>query len=88
LEQQARSHASQVSAQAQARLLNAWPAGQPLPKADNLLTYSRGQAPLLNEQSVLELADARGWVKINSMPLFGDNPLMGAEVFSRPDGQQ
>ena len=88
LEQQARSHAAQASAQAQARLLNAWPAGQPLPKADNLLTFSRGQAPLLNGQPVLELADTNGWVEINAMPLFGDNPLMGAEVFTRTDGNQ
>ncbi|MET0847110.1 MAG: methyl-accepting chemotaxis protein [Pseudomonas sp.] len=88
LEQQARSHAAQASAQAQARLLNAWPAGQALPKAENLLTFSRGQAPLLNEQPLLELADANGWVEINVMPLFGDNPLMGAEVLSRPDGQR
>ncbi|MHC8400035.1 methyl-accepting chemotaxis protein [Pseudomonas sp. MDT1-17] len=88
LEQQARSHASQASAQAQARLLSAWPAGQPLPKADNVLTYSRGQAPLLNEQPVLELTDTNGWVGINAMPLFGNNPLMGAEVFTHTDGNQ
>lgn len=88
LEQQARSHASQASAQAQARLLNAWPAGQPLPKADNVLTFSHGQAPRINDQPVLELTDTNGWVDINRMPLFGDNPLMGAEVFSRADAQQ
>ncbi|MDB5996486.1 MAG: chemotaxis sensory transducer, partial [Pseudomonas sp.] len=88
LEQQARSHASQVSAQAQARLLGAWPAGQALPKADNLLTFSRGQAPVINDQPVLALAASNGWVQINSMPVFGDNPLMGAQVFTRPDGQQ
>ncbi|KJZ35978.1 methyl-accepting chemotaxis protein [Pseudomonas fluorescens] len=88
LEQQARSHAAQASAQAQVRLLSAWPSGQPLPKADNLLTFGRGQAPLLNGQPLLELTDSHGWVEINSMPLFGDNPLMGAEVFARPDGQQ
>lgn len=87
LEQQARNHASQASAQAQARLLKAWPAGQALPTADNLLTFSRGQAPLLHEQPVLELAEANGWVEINSMPLFGDNPLIGADVFTRTDGQ-
>jgi Ca2+/H+ antiporter len=33
LEQQARSHASMTSAQAQAQLLKAWPAGQPLPQS-------------------------------------------------------
>ncbi|WP_223456266.1 MULTISPECIES: methyl-accepting chemotaxis protein [unclassified Pseudomonas] len=88
IEQQARSHAAQASAQAQARLLEAWPAGQPLPHVDNLLAFSRGQAPTLNEQPVQELADANGWVEINPMPLFGDNPLMGAEVFTRADGQR
>jgi methyl-accepting chemotaxis protein len=88
LEQQVRSQDSRASAQAQARLLNAWPAGQSLPKADNLLTFSRGQAPLLNQQPLLELTDANGWVEINAMPLFGENPLMGAEVLTRPDGQQ
>ena len=46
-------------AQAQARLLSAWPAGQPLPKADNLLTFGRGQAPLLNGQPLLELTDSQ-----------------------------
>ncbi|WP_458373243.1 methyl-accepting chemotaxis protein [Pseudomonas laurylsulfatiphila] len=88
LEQQARSHASQASAQAQARLLEAWPAGQPLPKIDNLLTFNRGQVPSLFEQPIPELFNANGWVEINPMPLFGGNPLMGAEVFARADGQR
>ncbi|MDF9774424.1 methyl-accepting chemotaxis protein [Pseudomonas baetica] len=88
LEQQARSQSAQASAQAQARLLEAWPAGQPLPHADNLLAFSHGQAPTLNEQPVQELANANGWVEINAMPLFSDNPLMGAEVFTRTGGQQ
>ncbi|WP_322616266.1 methyl-accepting chemotaxis protein [Pseudomonas sp. BIC9C] len=88
LEQQARSHASRASAQSQARLLGAWPAGQPLPETDNLLTFNRGQAPSLNGQPIPQLTHANGWVEINSMPLFGDNPLMGAEVFARADGQQ
>ncbi|WWL44997.1 hypothetical protein V5O39_02550 [Pseudomonas parakoreensis] len=43
LEQQARSHAAQASAQAQAQLLKAWPAGQALPKADQILTFKRGR---------------------------------------------
>jgi methyl-accepting chemotaxis protein len=88
LEQQSRSHAAQTSAQAQARLLDAWPAGQPLPKNDNLLTFSRGQAPVLNDQPLQELAEANGWVEFHSMPLFGDNPLLGAEVLTRTDGQR
>lgn len=88
LEQQARSHASQASAQAQAQLLKAWPAGQPLPKTDQVLTFKRGEAPRLNDQPLLEITESNGWNEINHLPLFGDNPLMGAEVFSRADGQQ
>jgi methyl-accepting chemotaxis protein len=88
LEQQARADASQASAQAQARLLLDWPAGQPLPTTDNLLTLDRAQTPSLNGQPMPELTHANGWVEINSMPLFGDNPLMGAEVFARADGQR
>ncbi|WEK08531.1 MAG: methyl-accepting chemotaxis protein [Candidatus Pseudomonas colombiensis] len=88
LEQQARSQASQQSAQAQARLLSAWPSGQPLPTADHLLSVHQGQTPSLNQQPLPELSTAKGWVELSYMPLFGDNPLMGAEVVSRADGQQ
>ena len=88
LEQQARSQASQTSARAQAQLLNAWPAGLALPKADHLLSFSRGQIPSLNEQSLPELTSASGWVELNPVPLLGDNPLIGAVVVSRADGQQ
>ncbi|MBK5516970.1 methyl-accepting chemotaxis protein [Pseudomonas sp. TH10] len=88
LEQQARSHASKASAQAQAQLLMAWPAGQPLPQADNVLAFSNGPAPIIDGQPVPALTGARGWVEVNSLPLFGENPLMGAEVFSRADDQQ
>ncbi len=83
LEQQARSHASQASAQAQARLLKAWPAGQPLPKADKVLTFNRGQAPRAQRATRAGTQPtANGWIEINHLPLFGNNPLMGAEVFS------
>ncbi|MCX7081649.1 MAG: methyl-accepting chemotaxis protein, partial [Pseudomonas sp.] len=73
---------------AQAHLLNAWPAGQALPKVDHLLSFSSDQTPSLNQQPLPELNNASGWVELNAMPLFGDNPLMGAEVVSRADGQQ
>ncbi|MVV48924.1 methyl-accepting chemotaxis protein [Pseudomonas sp. PB120] len=88
LEQQARSQASQASAQAQARLLDAWPVGQALPPSDHWLTFHRGQAPRLNGQPMLELTDSNGWVDIDPMPLLGDSPLIGAEVITRADGQQ
>ncbi|NWD87448.1 methyl-accepting chemotaxis protein, partial [Pseudomonas sp. K5002] len=88
LEQQARSQAAQASAQAQGRLLGAWPAGQPLPKGEHWLTFARGKVPQLGDEDLSALANASGWVDFNHMPLFGENPLMGAEVISRADGQQ
>ncbi|KAA0943277.1 methyl-accepting chemotaxis protein [Pseudomonas sp. ANT_H14] len=88
LEQQARSHASQASAQAQGRLLSTWPAGQTLPKGEHWLTYRRGHIPELADQNLSALSTASGWVEFSHMPLFGDNPLIGAEVVARPDGQQ
>ena len=39
LEQQARSDASQASAQAQGRLLSAWPVDKALPKDEHWLTW-------------------------------------------------
>lgn len=60
LEQQARSHAAQASAQAQGRLLSAWPAGQPLPQGEHWLAFARGQAPELADQDLSALSEANG----------------------------
>ena len=84
LEQQARSQASQASAQAQGRLLSAWPADRTLPTGEHWLAFSKGQIP----QDLPALNTANGWTELNPMPLFGENPLIGAEVISRADGQQ
>ncbi|WP_199275590.1 methyl-accepting chemotaxis protein, partial [Pseudomonas corrugata] len=88
LEQQARNDAARVNAQAQARLLSAWPVGQPLPKAENLLSFQQGQMPTFNNQSLPSLAQAQGWVDLDIKPLVGNQPLLGAEVIRRGDGQQ
>ncbi|MBT2341508.1 MULTISPECIES: methyl-accepting chemotaxis protein [Pseudomonas] len=89
LEQQARNHAVQANAQAQASLLGAWPAGQSLPKADDLLAFQRDQIPAVNGQPLPALAQANGWVELNAGPMFGDDPLLGAQVIRRnDDGQQ
>ena len=88
LEQQARSDASRASAQAQARLLGAWPANTPLPKDEHWLTFARGQIPSLADQDLSALSTASGWVELNHMPLLGENPLIGADVVTRADGQQ
>ncbi|OOG80448.1 methyl-accepting chemotaxis protein [Pseudomonas sp. A25(2017)] len=88
LEQQARNHAAQANAQAQAHVLAAWPASQPLPKADDLLVFQRDQVPVFNEQPLPSLAQANGWVKLDTALLFGDDPLLGAQMIRRGDGQQ
>ncbi|EXF92593.1 chemotaxis protein [Pseudomonas fluorescens HK44] len=88
LEQQARNQASQQSAVAQARLISGWPVGQALPEAEHFLSFGKGQIPLLNQQPLPELNNANGWVDLNDMPLFGENPLIGAQVLSRANGEQ
>ncbi|MFB3304974.1 methyl-accepting chemotaxis protein [Pseudomonas sp. AMR01] len=87
LEQQARNEASQASAQAQGRLLSAWPADTALPKSEQWLTFARGQIPQLESHDLSALSTASGWVELNHRPLLGDNPLIGAEVIARADGQ-
>ena len=88
LEQQARSDAAQASAQAQGQLLNTWPVDKALPKGEHWLTFARGQTPQLADMDLSALSNANGWIELNHMPLFGENPLRGAEVVARPDGQQ
>lgn len=88
LEQQARVSAAQDSAQAQAHLLSAWPGAQALPTAPNLLIYTQGQTPSLKGQPLPELSNANGWVQVSRLPLIGEDPLIGAQVATRPDGQR
>ncbi|AZC38988.1 methyl-accepting chemotaxis protein [Pseudomonas chlororaphis] len=88
LEQQARSQASQSNARVQANLLGAWPTGQMLPNAENLLSFAAGQIPNLDQRPLPELSNANGWVAFDEMQLFGENPLIGAQVLSRTDGQR
>ena len=88
LEQQSRSNAAHANAKAQAHLLSVWPANQPLPEAQDLLPLAPNTVPTVNGQSLPQLSDANGWVSLNHMPLFGQNPLSGAEVVSRENGQK
>ncbi|WP_439852798.1 methyl-accepting chemotaxis protein [Pseudomonas syringae] len=85
LEQQARMETSRETAQAQARLLAAWPVGQALPSEPALLLFIQGQTPMFNGTPLPELTNARGWVTLNT-PL-GDRLLSGAQWVAR-DGQQ
>ena len=65
LEQQSRSNAAQANARAQTQLLSAWPAGQPLPEASQLLPLAPDQIASVNDQALPQLGNANGWVSIN-----------------------
>ena len=88
LEQQSRAYAARANAHAQAQLLSAWPGGQALPAVDFLLPMSPGQVPTVDEHPLPQLSEGNGWVSLHAMPFFGHNPLLGAEVITRPDGQR
>ncbi|WP_372867153.1 HAMP domain-containing protein, partial [Pseudomonas sp.] len=88
LEQQVRVDAAKSAAQAQARLLSAWPAGQPLPGGAQLLQFADGQTPPLANNQGASLSRARGWVALEHDPLSTQDGLIGAEVIDLGQGQR
>lgn len=88
LEQQVRVDAAKSAAQAQAKLLSAWPAGQPLPGGAHLLAFADGQTPRLANNQGDKLSRARGWVALDSDPLSTQDGLIGAEVIELGQGQR
>ncbi|EGH46956.1 histidine kinase, HAMP region: chemotaxis sensory transducer, partial [Pseudomonas syringae pv. pisi str. 1704B] len=80
-EQHARTDASRQAAQAQARLLAAWPVDAALPSSNTLLTYRQGQTPVVDGLALPELADARDWVTLDKPA--GDQWLSGAQIITR-----
>ena len=87
LEQQARAEATQAQAQSQAQLLAAWPAGQPLPRQDNVITWQTGQTPSFAGHPLEALRNAQGWVALPAAWILGDNPLRGAHVLRHGEQQ-
>ncbi|MBI6940177.1 methyl-accepting chemotaxis protein [Pseudomonas putida] len=87
LEQQARAEATQAQAQSQAQLLAAWPAGQPLPRQDNVITWQTGQTPSFAGHPLEALGNAQGWVALPAAWILGDNPLRGAHVLRHGEQQ-
>ncbi|BAN49045.1 methyl-accepting chemotaxis protein [Metapseudomonas resinovorans] len=86
LERQGRADDARKAAAAQAQWLQSWPAGQPLPASPQLLSFAAGDtAKLPGGQS---LANTNGWVALEHDALFGDDPIIGAQVFDRADGQR
>nr|WP_285426792.1 methyl-accepting chemotaxis protein [Pseudomonas sp. efr-133-TYG-103a] len=85
LEQHSRADDARNAARSQATLLSAWPAGQPLPRAEGLLIFQAGQAPQLNGQALTELAQASGWVDLSGAASLSDVPVIGAQVMTLGD---
>jgi methyl-accepting chemotaxis protein len=86
LEQQGRADDASIAAQAQARLLESWPAGQALPASSQVQVFASGGAPQLEAGQTL--ARASGWVTLDHDRLFGRDPVIGAQVFDRAGGQR
>ncbi|AMO75469.1 MULTISPECIES: methyl-accepting chemotaxis protein [Pseudomonas] len=83
----ARNQAARQGAEAQARLLQNWPAGTALPSADNLLSFASGSAPQLPGVDTGALARGNGWVDLGgASSRLG--PLAGAWVRDAGDGQR
>ncbi|MDR0207985.1 MAG: methyl-accepting chemotaxis protein [Pseudomonas putida] len=80
LEQQARAEGARNQALAQAELIAAWPAGQPLPQPSQAVAWQAGQTPIIANQPREALADAQGWIALPNAWILGNNPLQGAQV--------
>ena len=80
LEQGGRSVDAQRHAQEQARIVASWPAQQPLPTSSSLLSFSKDAPPRLENNLGAELTRANGWIELPHDSLFGDQPLIGAQV--------
>ncbi|AOE84892.1 methyl-accepting chemotaxis protein [Pseudomonas sp. TCU-HL1] len=86
LEQQGRSDDARSAAAAQAQLLLSWPTGQALPSSPRIIAFNNGSAPDLTGGQAL--TNANGWVELPHDGLFGRDPLIGAQVIERNDGQR
>ncbi|MBK5011384.1 methyl-accepting chemotaxis protein [Pseudomonas sp. S60] len=87
LEQRARAEAAQRQAVAQAEVLAAWPAGQALPRAAAIVSWSTGQTPTFAGEPLDDLRNAQGWVNLPGDHLLGEDPVEGAQVLSLGDRQ-
>ncbi|MBX9755115.1 MAG: HAMP domain-containing protein, partial [Pseudomonadaceae bacterium] len=88
IDQQAASNAAQQTAEAQAQVLKAWPAEQPLPKAANLLSFASGERPVLAGVDTAQLARAQGWVELNARVNGPAELLIGAVVINLGSNQK
>jgi methyl-accepting chemotaxis protein len=88
VERDARQQAAQQLAQAQARLLGAWPEGQNSPTATHVVRFVEGQSPRLANGQGAALSRARGWVAFDTSAWSADDTLVGAQVVDLGQGQR
>ncbi|HEY0285541.1 MAG TPA: methyl-accepting chemotaxis protein [Pseudomonas sp.] len=88
IEQQSRITDAKVSAQAQGQLLQAWSPTQPFPAGAQWVAFKQGDVPAFNGQPVPSLASATGWVALNGLSTPDQQPVIGAQVIARNDGQR
>src|SRR5690606_10011179 len=87
-EQDGRASEARHQAQLKAQLLASWPSQQALPHDPLLVSFAKGDSPQLQGQRATRLANATGLVALEHDALFGQQPLIGAQVIERDNGQR
>lgn len=83
----ARNQQARQGAEAQARLLQGWPAATPLPSASTLVSFAAGSAPQIPGVDTSALSRANGWVDLQGAAS-RSGPLAGAYVQDLGNGQR
>lgn len=84
LEQQSRSQDAQDNAQQLGALLQTWPEGTAIPRHADIERFPAGQAIAIGGQPVTA---RQGWVAVEHDRLFGTTPVVGAQLVTRPGGE-
>ncbi|MET1077335.1 MAG: methyl-accepting chemotaxis protein [Pseudomonas sp.] len=79
-EHQARIGEAQSRAQAQARMLMAWPPGLPFPAQPSLVAFTSGDRPSLPDDVGQHLSQASGWVALPYDAFSQQSVLIGAQM--------
>ncbi|OEC37273.1 X-X-X-Leu-X-X-Gly heptad repeat-containing protein [Pseudomonas cuatrocienegasensis] len=85
LEQQSRAQSAREQAKILIDVLADWPAAEPLPAASRPM-LAAAEAALLELPT--EARSARGWIALNSDPLWGENPLYGVWRSPATEGRE
>jgi methyl-accepting chemotaxis protein len=84
LEQRSQAQGAQASAEQLGTLLQAWPQENPLPRGEHIQLFAADQAITLGGKPV---GTRQGWVELDHDRLFGDSPVVGAHLVTRPSGE-